>query len=180
MTKSRFPSSVTVLVDTREQVPILFPASVRLDGCLIKLKKKKVALAEGDYALEDKEHTCIIERKYGLRELQNNLLTVVGWKRFKKAVTRLKDATYNPVILLDCRVGDLVTETEKCPDPLKVLDRLFNLCGELGIHLVLTGRSDSSGARRLLGKFAVQMLLSYAYPDEARASAKVPRFKVEV
>ena len=76
----KIPTSITVEVDTREQIPIRFPSTIKivhpekpLERLLIKVKTKKVKLDCGDYRLAEYPNCCVIERKAGQRELLKNI-----------------------------------------------------------------------------------------------------------
>lgn len=100
----------TILVDTREQKPLPFPAylpifdpasspaSPRLTT--VRLLTKKQKLDTGDYCLESHPTIGIIERKADLSELHGNLCTKDGLARFFAELHRLRGFR-NPCLLLE-------------------------------------------------------------------------------
>ena len=76
---SPLPSVVTLLIDSREQIPLLFPSSVFIEVPVrvlrrVKIETKTVSLPYGDYILRGYEHVACVERKRSALELSKNLL----------------------------------------------------------------------------------------------------------
>jgi len=161
----KVPREITILIDSREQRPLLFPSTVewhRVRGRkphTIFVKTKRVALPAGDYVLEGYDE-AIIERKGSLRELASNLLSD-DHRRAKAAFLKLVEATDHPYLLLDCDLGELMTPSANVPDAKIVLDCLLDLTQGMGIRLLIVGGCKAAPARRRLGEFVIRLLLAH-------------------
>jgi len=153
--------TLTVLVDTREQRPLMFPATLSLFGRPTALQSKRRKLATGDYALVGAEQIALIERKAGVRELQKNLLTR-DKRRTRRALDRLAAEAKYPILLLESNVQSLLLPTKHVPEPGPVLQHLFNECAQRGIAVVLVGECKFPTKRRLVGELAVRLMAAYA------------------
>lgn len=166
------PKTVTIQIDTREQYPLLFPPTVlwhRDRGgkpSLIRVKKEEVTLAAGDYTLKGYDDVGGVERKGALDEIAKNFMSA-DYRRSSAAFQKLVETYEFPYLLLDVTVGELLTPTERTPEPRQVLDALLDLTHERGIRLLLAGHAKAVGARRILGEFVLRILLSHALREEA-------------
>jgi ERCC4-type nuclease len=151
--------SLTILVDSREQKPLLFPKTLRIRGRAYAIEVKKQKLEEGDYALEGCS-AAVIERKGSIRELFQNLVTE-DKRRMKKALDRLCKATPNPVLLLEGGVGDLMKDRE-VPDCGAVLQLLMDECAERDIRLMFVGNCKYPTKRRQVGEMVIRLLAAYS------------------
>lgn len=164
---SGIPRRLTVLIDKREKLPILFPASIKfwpdkgLQPEIIPVKIKEVTMDAGDYALKGHEYACIIERKGSMRELHNNLLTK-DWTRCQKAFDRLAGATLNPYLLLEIPSPDFLKVTKDVPNPERVFDLLTRLSHEFGFRLWFAGNCKHPHTRRALGEQMIRVMLAHA------------------
>jgi len=156
----------TVLVDTREQRPLLFPGTVRLRGRLYKILVDRVRLDAGDYQLRQGcKRRCIVERKSGLWEIYTNYLTP-DRKRYKRAMDKLCAATDRPVLLVESSIPQLLTPQTAAtnrpaiPDPGLVLQHLVDDCSVRGISLVFGGYAQFASKRRKLGELVLRILLA--------------------
>lgn len=162
------PRKLTVLIDTREKRPILFPETIKWyearssRGKLIVLEKKEHRMEAGDYALEGFVPHCLIERKGSLREVHQNLFTR-DHRRAQTAFDRLCEATYNPYLLLDMSPADMWRETDEVTNPEKVFDALMNCVQERGLRLIYAGNCEHPRARRILGEQMVRLMMAHAF-----------------
>lgn len=167
----KIPRSLTVLVDSREKYPLLFPAHIDWYPSRGGKPKKivvctdKRVLEAGDYALEEYAYGCIIERKGSLRELHQNLLTD-DYKRFKAAIERLAEACRYPYLLLDMTPADLHRPTEHVESPAEVVDALMEFVHRYGLRLWFAGSCKQYQARRILGEQVVRVILAHSLRDE--------------
>jgi len=156
--------TITVIQDTREKNPLLFPATMTLRGRRYTIEVFKMAMVAGDYTVQLPPAglwgRAIVERKAGLREVFNNLLTA-DKRRFNKAIKRLCDETEHPILLLEARPSELVTPSKYFPNPGPIAQKLFDLCAEKGITLLMLGRAANVASRRLLGEVVLRILLAY-------------------
>lgn len=162
------PKSFTVLVDTRERYPFLFPSSVvwypyctASLGYTVEIKTKREELSFGDYCLEGHEHVVCIEKKGSLSELTGNLLTK-DRNRAVRAFQRLADAVQHPYLFLEMGMAELfpARPSDYEGNPELILDSLFDILHKLKIGCHLVGKPRSNPARRRVGTYAIHLLLN--------------------
>lgn len=152
----------TVVIDTREQNPLLFPPQLVLRGIRRDIKTRKKKCPAGDYYLEGYKKTCIVERKASVRELQKNLTDSKDRRRFKRATDALLKATDNPVIAVEGSVSALLTPTRHVRKPGHIIQKLLDMCVSRGIQVWFVGRCKSPTARRRAGELILRGLLAQA------------------
>jgi hypothetical protein len=164
------PKTVTVIWDSNEQYPILFPETILWHsergskGKIIRVLKKKKRLLTGDYCLEGYEKGCVIERKGSLDELHKNLLTK-DYKRFMKAFGRLVECEL-PILLLDLSPLEMFRPTYHTPNPAQVFDALVQLLVKTRVSLWYAGHCKTDNARRILGGQLVHLMLRHAITNK--------------
>ena len=170
------PRSITVLIDNREKDPLPMPAFIpwflgrELKPHIIKITTKASKLGAGDYAIEGNHQFAIIERKGSLRELASNFLSA-DWPRFQKAIEKFVDATDHPILLVEGGYSDLTSYSGvspqasrfQLPDPHCVLDILNRIVVRYNLQLTITGPTNTIAQRRMVGEFALRMLLNHTY-----------------
>jgi ERCC4-type nuclease len=162
----KIPSKLTVLVDSRERYPLLFPGAIKYyrvrggDPNLIRVATKVEALKTGDYCLKGYDG-CMIERKGSMRELQGNLFTK-DYRRSKAAFTRLVEACDHPYILLDFPLSEMFQPTENVLEPERVLDALLDTIQEFGLGVLWPGPCKTVQSRTRLGELCVRLMLCHA------------------
>ena len=165
------PSTITILIDSRERIPLLFPKSVKWHpdrsgkSHLILVKEKVVTLPAGDYTLEGYDDESVVERKGSVREVLGNLFTK-DRRRSVAAFQRLIEACEHPYLLLDFSLSEMFTVTEHVPNPMLVLDTLLADAGNLGVTLLWGGNCKPATSRRRLGEVVLRLLLSHALRRE--------------
>lgn len=161
------PKRLIVLIDKREKLPILFPASLKfwpdrgLHPEIIPIRTKRITMDAGDYALKGFERTCIIERKGSVRELHQNLLTK-DWTRCEEAFNRLAGATADPYLLLEIPSAEFLRVSKEVPHPERVFDILTRLVHDYGFRLWFTGNCRHPRTRRALGEQMIRVMLAHA------------------
>lgn len=160
--------TLTILQDTREQVPLLFPSTLSIGGRRYRIHVKKKKLDAGDYALEG-TNTAIIERKASIRELFKNLVTD-DKRRTKKAFDRLCKATSNPILLLEGSPGDLLAD-KNVYNSGAVLQKLLDECAERGISIIFVGKCRYPARRRQVGELVIRTLAAYKRKHKNGASS---------
>ncbi len=165
----------TILIDSREKIPLKFPRMLPIldpdyaphhtKTQTVGLRTESVTLKTGDYTLKGHEDLCIIERKYTVGELQKNLLTTIGYRNFRAECQRLSDECAHPIILFEGALEDLLRPTIHVPDPWKVADALFDLTWCYNIQL-LGLRSSSVFQRQRTGEAAARLLLRALFQKE--------------
>jgi len=161
----------TLIIDTREKKPLIFPANLRmLSGSssphlartnLVRLHSKKEKLDTGDYLLRGYETVTMIERKGSLREVATNCLNKNDRKRFIACLERMKDACSEPILLLEGTPLETLRKSKHVPEPGAAVDALMRLLTEYEIKLLLLPTS-SSAQRRATGEWAARLLINGA------------------
>lgn len=165
------PNVITVLIDSRERIPLLFPSWIDYHGDrtlhsnLMQVKTKVVTLPAGDYTLEGYEAISIIETKRSLRELHNNVCT--EWTRASKALSRLSKACKYPYVVWEMNCPDLMRKSKYVEDPPLVIDRWLQAITRLNLRLMWVGKHDYPGPRRKLGEQLVRLMLAHIETEEA-------------
>jgi len=162
------PRKITVLVDTREQRPLLFPDNfVYYDEYrvphLVKLDTQPQALDAGDYALEGFLHACRVERKGSVAEVCGNLLSS-DRRRATASLIRLTRACTCPILLLDAALASFYPSgLHKSTAGAKAMSQLLRLSARHGLRIVFAGPCKSVAHRRKLGVVIAQLLMAAAY-----------------
>lgn len=166
----KIPTSVTVLVDSREKFPLLFPQTVKYyqdrgHYHLIRVEVETRTLHAGDYALAGYDDEVLFERKGSMQELLNNLFTV-DRRRCTAAFLKLVEGCEVPYLLLDFPLGDMFKPTPYVVDPPRVLDALLDLSRSFGLRLLWAGNCKTASRRRELGELVLRVMLSHALNRE--------------
>lgn len=162
----KVPREVTVLIDSREQYPLLFPTTIEWyakrggRARTIFIKCKRVRLAAGDYALEGYDDAGV-ETKRSLRELSNNAVSD-DRRRALAALTRFVESYENPYLVWELSIPELFRADKYVPTPALVVDDWLDLVQSTGIKLLVVGSCKVAAARRQLGEFVVRLLLAHA------------------
>ena len=163
------PTKVTVEVDTREQYPIRFPATIRVvhperprERLLVKVKTQKVALDCGDYRLAEYPTGCVVERKAGQRELWKNLFNPKDMVRQAKSFRKLA-AVECPYLLVELTPAEILRKNPYIPDTEALLSRLGTVIAKYGFQVLwIPWRTRRGTNRRLeLGTFLVHLMLTH-------------------
>ena len=156
----------TVQVDTREQVPLIFPKNIVIqeDGKrrVIGIEVERVKLDTGDYRLKEAPTCMVIERKGAMTELVQNFQTQ-DCPRFRRALSRLSLECEYPVMLLDINV-DAMFSKSMYPNSMGVWVDLVNTCAVMHITPFIGGACKTPNSRRRLGEL---MLHSMIWATEA-------------
>jgi ERCC4-type nuclease len=161
----------TIVQDTREKKPLLFPANIRvLDDKVLPSRRKSVlvrvhtvreTLKTGDYLLKGFEGCTMIERKGSLREIAQNCLTIRDRARFVDCLKRMRDSASDPVLLMEGTPLGMTKVTKHVPEPALAVDALMRLLQEYGIRLFLLPTQTASH-RRASGEWALRLLINGA------------------
>lgn len=158
----RPPRTVTVLIDSRENYPLLFPQRLRLwvagKPRLVRVKTEKRTLKTGDYLLAARPNGCVIERKGSISEIARNLLDPKDKSRASAAFSRLAKCEL-PVLLLDMTPSDMYRPSRHLQNPEPVIDALWQLASRLKLMVVWGGYCKPPEQRRLLGNNLLRMML---------------------
>lgn len=166
------PKSLTVLIDSREKLPLLFPARlVHYDahgrGALVDIVTDRATLAAGDYALRGYEAAGLVERKGSAQEVIGNLLTR-DRRRATVAFRRLVAQTRRPALLLDFPVSEWFPTTPDKDHGLALCE-LMRLASVEGLTVLLTGKARAPTPRRRVGELVLRFLVAAAFEGDPRA-----------
>ena len=163
--------NLLLLVDTREQNPLLFPKTVTyhesgtIRRASVVVQKSK--LSYGDYALENFRSACVIERKGSIMEVTSNCLTK-DRARFEAALTRLATSCSHPVLFFEGDTRSLLRGTTRSDAAEFATDCLLQLLLQHKVQL-LCCKTASFDDRRLAGELVLRTLLA-----GSRLSCPVP------
>lgn len=167
------PRTLTVLVDTREQRPLLFPSSFlyhpsrRAGGAVrVLLTWERHTLNAGDYMLKGYGGIVRVERKGSLEELAKNLLSK-DFTRSSAAFRKLAHSCAHPIVLLEESPVVLMRPTPYVENPALVMDTWHRLMAERSVHWIWCGRCKSTNSRRLLGLQIVRLMFAYVIAHQA-------------
>ena len=133
---------LSISVDTREKRPLVFPAhlpvlqghpSCRHSTRIVPVAVDRRTLETGDYA--STSSPIVVERKGSLQEIQENCLGT-DRPRFLRALDRLA-STPHPILLLEGTPADLLTSTQRTPNPHFAVDAFLRDVYERGIRLLI-------------------------------------------
>lgn len=165
------PSEVTVVIDKREQTPLLFPDWIRVqvdrsgEEQMVDIKQTVKVMPAGDYCLEGYDDLVIFETKRTLRELYNNVCTK-DWGREARALKRLSEGCKYPHLVFELSPAELFQKNIHVPRPHLVFDRWMQVVARFHLHLMIVGGARQPRQRRALGEQLVRLALSYIHnPD---------------
>ena len=164
--------NVTVLIDSREQRPLIFPATIRwypdrsARSKIVVVKTKTVTLLAGDYGMEGHIRDCLAERKVGLDELAKNLLSD-DYARANAAFGRFAGVTDNPYLLLECTASELRRETRWTKQPERIVDALAALIQRLKLRLILCGSCKTPKQKRVIGELLLRLMMAHTFHKES-------------
>ena len=167
------PNQITVLIDSREKRPLLFPSWIEwygdrtLESRQIQVLTKVSRMESGDYTIEGYDKVCIIETKRSLRELHGNVCT--EWPRVAKALSKLSKACKYPYVVWEMSTSDLLRASKHVPDPVLIMDRWMQALTRLDLRLMWVGAHSLPGPRRKLGEQLVRLILAHITTEEERS-----------
>lgn len=162
------PTSVIVQVDSRENIPVLFPSNIFIQHPEISHQNLRIAVGQevcklecGDYRLKQWPQCCVIERKASQMELFQNLLTLDAARQARSF--RKLSAMEFPYLLLEEGPSELMRVTKHVKEPDIILNRLSIALANYGLRLLwIPFGKRNVLARRRLGSFMVHLMLSHA------------------
>jgi ERCC4-type nuclease len=170
--------TVTVLIDSREQRPLLFPDTLavwRNDGCgpvptFLEVKTDKRALKSGDYCLAGSEDLAVVERKLGIMEMIGNVLTA-DRTRFLRAINRFASSCKHPILLIEQMPPVWWAGKSNDLDVVQAVDLFLQQVALLKIHLLWCNatRAMCPTRRRRIGELVLRVMLAHKVnPEENR------------
>lgn len=164
------PNIVTVQVDTREQIPLLFPAMIQVGHpeltyltLPVAVQVENTKLDFGDYRLKEYPDLCVVERKATQLELYKNLNESHDRIRQAKAFRKLMCGCKHPYILVEASPAELLSSDPLIKQPELVVHRLSLALAKYGLQAIfLPWKSRSPDVRRKVGTFLVHLMLGHA------------------
>lgn len=153
-----------IITDTREQRPLRFPEHIVM-GCggprtkTIHLLGEARTLEAGDYLLSGYEDATIVERKKGITELAQNVLSK-DRTRFEKALRRLRDSCRNPWVVIEGSPVTLLQPNKNLPYPSEaVVDEFLRVCQEYDVKVQMLP-TDTVKQRTAAGIWVARLLIN--------------------
>jgi len=174
-------SSFTIIQDSNEKKPLLFPetlitlndqilpqvtATGKYPSKVVKLSVRKERLGKahktmqrGDYYLDGYPNSVVIERKGNILEVANNLLIPRPRNNFINELDYLQSRCLWPVLLLEGTPAQYMTASGRVKVPEVALASLLRLCLERRIWLHMVAKGDAS-KRKKAGEWAAQIMVA--------------------
>jgi hypothetical protein len=164
------PTEVTMQIDTREQVPMLFPTIVKIVHpeltyltIPIEVKTERIALDFGDYRLKEYPDLCVMERKATQLELYKNLNESNDRVRQAKSFRKLMSGCKFPYLLVEASPAELLRDDPRIKNPELVAHRLALAIAKYNFRaLFIPWKSRSPDVRRKVGTLMVHLMLGCA------------------
>lgn len=122
---------IPVLIDTAEQLPWTFDASL--------FATERANLMTGDYSIPGLEDVLTIERK----SLGDAVGTVIhDWRRFRKQLHRMAGMDCGIVVIEGSVEDILLHKYESDADPLSVMGKLISITIDHNIPVVFAGNRE--------------------------------------
>jgi ERCC4-type nuclease len=168
------PNEVTVQIDTREQIQLLFPAIVKIGHpelthleIPVAVETEKVKLEMGDYRLKEFPNHCIIERKATQLELYKNLNDSNDRIRQAKAFRKLKANCKHPCLLIEASPAALLANGPNVKHPELVAHRLTLAIAKYGFQaLFIPWKARNPDVRRKIGTMMIHLMLGFVLQEK--------------
>ncbi len=165
----KIPAEITILEDTREQFPLLFPSIIQIGHPELTYKKipivvkhERVKLDCGDYMLKEYPRVCIVERKASQLEIYKNLNESHDRIRQAKAFRKLVASCEHPVLLVEASPQELFKDDPHIKHPELVAHRLSLAIAKYGFHVIfLPWKSRCAATRRKAGQLLLHLMMGY-------------------
>jgi len=171
------PKQVTMLIDSREKLPLLFPGVLHYHADyssnthgLVHVKTTTRKLKTGDYYLQGHRSACILERKASPEEIHANLVRS-GRRKFLLALDRLQAATNHPYLLLDASPAQMLKHSPWVEDPTWALNQLYRECTLRNIPILWVGNAQARSTRMAMGSVLLQIMLTHILHPTSRPPA---------
>ena len=164
----KIPTEITVIVDTREKIPILFPSIINISHpefiyrkipIAVKVERRK--LDYGDYALDGYADICVFERKSSQFEIFKNLNESHDRIRQAKAFRRMKSSCKFPYVLIEASPAELLKSDPKIKHPELICHRLGLALAKYGLQaLFIPWKSRNANTRRKVGTLMLHIMVA--------------------
>ncbi|MGD2065673.1 MAG: hypothetical protein PVI43_00705 [Candidatus Bathyarchaeota archaeon] len=161
------PNVVTVQIDTREQIPMLFPELIKIgdpeltyNSLPIGVKVEKAKLDYGDYRLKEYPDICVFERKASQLELYKNMNESRDRIRQAKAFRKLATQCKFPYLLIECSPAELLANDARVKNPELLVHRISLAIAKYNLRaLFIPWRSRDANIRRKVGCLMIHLML---------------------
>jgi len=168
------PTLITIQVDTREQIPMLFPSMISIGHpewtfkmLPIEVIVQRVKLDFGDYRLAEYPDVCVIERKASQLEIYKNMTESLDRIRQAKAFRKLAAGCRYPYILVEASPAELLSSNPHVKQPELVCHRFALAIAKYDLRLIIMPwKSRSSDVRRKMGTFMLHLMLGCALKEK--------------
>ena len=166
----KIPNVITVQVDSREQIPMLFPAMIQIGHpelthlmLSIAVREEKIALPFGDYRLKEYPDLCVVERKASQLEIYKNMNESHDRIRQAKAFRRLTTGCKYPYLLVEASPAELLSSNPRIKHPELVVHRFSMAIAKYDLRaLFIPWKSKSPDTRRKVGTLMLHLMLACA------------------
>jgi len=162
------PAIITVQIDTREKLPILFPSTVRIShperkGAYIVLSvcTERTKLDYGDYRLKQYPNCCVVERKASQQELSKNMTDYEDSIRQAKSFRKLCSCEY-PYLLIEASPAEMLKVSDMVKQPDIVLHKLSVSAAKYGLRILWIPWGRTASRRKQLGEIILHLMLGCA------------------
>ena len=167
------PTEITITIDTREHLPMLFPSVVHIShpelmyrAIPIQVEIEKKKLDFGDYAIKGYENICTFERKASQLEIYKNLNESHDRIRQARAFRKLVSSCKFPYILIEASPNELLKNDPRIKHPELICHRLGLALAKYGLHtLFIPWKSRTPSTRRKIGTLMIHIMLSCVLKD---------------
>jgi len=169
----KIPNIITVQIDTREQIPLLFPDTLMIGhpelthlSLPIAVKQEKTKLDFGDYRLKEYPDQCVIERKASQLEIYKNMNESLDRIRQAKAFRRLSTGCKYPYLLVEASAGELLSSNALVKQPELVCHRLGLAIAKYNLRLLfIPWKARNSDTRRKVGTLMLHLMVACALQE---------------
>jgi len=168
------PTLITVQIDTREQIPMLFPSMINIGHPELTFKMlpievivQRVKLDFGDYRLAEYPDVCVIERKASQLEIYKNMTESLDRIRQAKAFRKLAAGCRYPYILVEASPAELLSSNPRVKQPELVCHRFALAIAKYDLRaLFIPWKSRSPVVRRKIGTLMLHLMLGCALKEK--------------
>ncbi|KKM95679.1 hypothetical protein LCGC14_1185820 [marine sediment metagenome] len=168
------PDKITVQIDTREQIRMLFPVTVKIGHPELSFREIPIAvetevakLDMGDYRLAEFPNYCVIERKASQLELFKNLNDSDDRIRQAKAFRKLKAGCRYPCLLVEASPAALLANGPHIKHSELIVHRLSLAIAKYGFQaLFIPWKTRNPDVRRKIGTLMVHLMLGFVLQEK--------------
>ena len=154
------PRPLPILIDTREQMPLAFPATLQASGRTWAITTRRATLSTGDYSIDGHEggktgqrSGICIERKQDLEELAGCF--TAGRERFEREFARMELYRVRIITVVGSRADIMGHRYRSRMVPQSLLASLDGWCEWFGVHV------HFAPSRREMSDYILQAMRRY-------------------